>query len=85
MPARACTAPACSTLRVGYISPDFFTHSVSYFAEAPLTQHRPSGRTDAWGAPNPHVVQQFAYCCAPKQDAKTTRLRSMVEAVGGVW
>lgn len=26
-------------LVVGYISPDFFTHSVSYFAEAPLTHH----------------------------------------------
>ena len=27
-------------LVVGYVSPDFFTHSVSYFAEAPLTKHR---------------------------------------------
>ena len=27
-------------LVVGYVSPDFFTHSVSYFAEAPLTRHR---------------------------------------------
>lgn len=26
-------------LRVGYISPDLFTHSVSYFAEAPLRHH----------------------------------------------
>lgn len=26
-------------LCVGYISPDLFTHSVSYFAEAPLTHH----------------------------------------------
>ena len=24
---------------IGYISPDFFTHSVSYFIEAPLTHH----------------------------------------------
>ena len=28
-------------LVVGYMSPDFFTHSVSYFAEAPLTHHNP--------------------------------------------
>jgi hypothetical protein len=28
-------------LVVGYVSPDLFTHSVSYFAEAPLTHHRP--------------------------------------------
>lgn len=33
-------------LVVGYISPDFFTHSVSYFAEAPLTHHNP----DRWAA-----------------------------------
>lgn len=26
---------------VGYISPDFFTHSVSYFIEAPLAHHDP--------------------------------------------
>ena len=26
-------------LTVGYISPDLVTHSVSYFAEAPLTHH----------------------------------------------
>ena len=26
-------------LVIGYISPDLFTHSVSYFAEAPLTHH----------------------------------------------
>ena len=27
------------TLTVGYVSPDLFTHSVSYFAEAPLAHH----------------------------------------------
>jgi predicted O-linked N-acetylglucosamine transferase (SPINDLY family) len=26
-------------LVIGYISPDFFTHSVSYFIEAPLVHH----------------------------------------------
>lgn len=29
-------------LVVGYVSPDLFTHSVSYFAEAPLTHHQSS-------------------------------------------
>jgi hypothetical protein len=29
-------------LRIGYISPDLFTHSVSYFAEAPLSHHSPA-------------------------------------------
>ena len=29
-------------LVVGYVSPDLFTHSVSYFAEAPLSHHKPS-------------------------------------------
>ena len=28
-------------LGVGYVSPDLFTHSVSYFAEAPLAHHDP--------------------------------------------
>jgi predicted O-linked N-acetylglucosamine transferase (SPINDLY family) len=26
-------------LIIGYVSPDYFTHSVSYFIEAPLTHH----------------------------------------------
>jgi protein O-GlcNAc transferase len=26
-------------LVIGYVSPDFFTHSVSYFIEAPLVYH----------------------------------------------
>lgn len=29
-------------LVVGYVSPDLFTHSVSYFAEAPLSHHKQS-------------------------------------------
>lgn len=60
-------------LVVGYISPDLFTHSVSYFAEAPLTHHRGER------------VRHVTYCCAPKYDAKTYRLRAAVEAAGGVW
>lgn len=41
-------------LQVGYISPDLFTHSVSYFAEAPLSHHRPDH------------VQLFVYNVTPK-------------------
>lgn len=39
---------------MGYISPDLFTHSVSYFAEAPLRHH------------NPEAVRLIAYNCVPK-------------------
>jgi len=35
-------------LTVGYISPDFFTHSVSYFIEAPITHHRCGGGKPCW-------------------------------------
>ncbi|KAG1668374.1 hypothetical protein FOA52_004883 [Chlamydomonas sp. UWO 241] len=61
-------------LNVGYISPDLFTHSVSYFAHAPLAHHRAGSH-----------VRHTAYCCAPKYDAKTSRLRAAVEAAGGTW
>ncbi|KAF5828446.1 O-linked N-acetylglucosamine transferase [Dunaliella salina] len=67
-------------LRVGYISPDLFTHSVSYFAEAPLSHHRTPAKHGAAGH-----VHHFAYCCTPKQDAKTARIQAAVEAAGGTW
>jgi predicted O-linked N-acetylglucosamine transferase (SPINDLY family) len=53
-------------LQVGYVSPDMFTHSVSYFAEAPLSHHDPSR------------VKLFVYSCVSKPDAKTTRLQAKV-------
>jgi predicted O-linked N-acetylglucosamine transferase (SPINDLY family) len=53
-------------LRVGYISPDFITHSVSYFIEAPLAYHR-SGRE----------VQAFCYSNAPREDQKSEHLRRL--------
>ncbi|GIL54278.1 hypothetical protein Vafri_9837 [Volvox africanus] len=61
-------------LRIGYISPDLFTHSVSYFAEAPLTHHSPA-----------RGYQHYVYSCVPKPDPKTVRLRAATEAAGGVW
>ncbi|GAB4815161.1 hypothetical protein N2152v2_002207 [Parachlorella kessleri] len=60
-------------LVVGYISPDLFTHSVSYFAEAPLAHHDPAR------------VRHIVYCCVPKADHKTEKLRREVTAAGGTW
>jgi hypothetical protein len=48
------------------MSPDLFTHSVSYFAEAPLSHH------------NPSRVQLFVYSCVGKPDIKTARLQAQV-------
>ncbi len=41
-------------LTVGYVSPDLFTHSVSYFAEAPLRHHCKD------------AVRLIVYNCVPK-------------------
>jgi protein O-GlcNAc transferase len=60
-------------LRVGYVSPDLFTHSVSYFAEAPLALH------DA------DAVAVTVYDATPRRDAKSQRLRAQTEAAGGEW
>lgn len=54
-------------LRVGYISPDFFTHSVSYFAEALLTHYDPKG------------FQIYAYANVAQPDDKTARFCSIVD------
>lgn len=60
-------------LVVGYVTPDLFTHSVSYFAEAPMSHH------------NPQRVHHIVYSCCPIGDAKTERIRAAVEAAGGTW
>lgn len=60
-------------LVVGYVSPDLFTHSVSYFAEAPLAHHSPSS------------VRHIVYSCVPKPDSKTAKIKAEVLAAGGVW
>lgn len=60
-------------LVVGYISPDLFTHSVSYFAEAPLRHHHRS------------KVKHIVYNCSPTGDSKTEILKSATEAAGGIW
>ena len=60
-------------LVVGYISPDLFTHSVSYFAEAPMRHHH---RTK---------VKHIVYNCSPRGDSKTEMLKGATEAAGGIW
>lgn len=59
-------------LRVGYVSPDFFTHSVSYFAEVLFANH------------SPEKVQVFAYANVARVDSKTAKLRSY-PAVKETW
>ncbi|XP_078435276.1 tetratricopeptide repeat (TPR)-like superfamily protein [Wolffia australiana] len=60
-------------LVIGYVSPDYFTHSVSYFIEAPLVYHDYA---------NYKVV---VYSAVVKSDAKTFRFRDRVLKKGGVW
>ncbi|XP_024521713.1 probable UDP-N-acetylglucosamine--peptide N-acetylglucosaminyltransferase SPINDLY [Selaginella moellendorffii] len=60
-------------LTIGYISPDYFTHSVSYFIEAPLMHHDYS---------NYRVV---VYSAVVKADAKTQRFKDAVLKNGGMW
>lgn len=60
-------------LVIGYVSPDYFTHSVSYFIEAPLIYH---------DYENFKVV---VYSAVVKADAKTNRFREGVLKKGGIW
>ena len=60
-------------IRVGYVSPDLFVHSVSYFAEAPITSHDTAQ----------FEVTVYSVCVNP--DAKTARLRREVQTAGGCW
>ncbi|XP_066331172.1 probable UDP-N-acetylglucosamine--peptide N-acetylglucosaminyltransferase SPINDLY [Miscanthus floridulus] len=60
-------------LIIGYLSPDYFTHSVSYFIEAPLTHHDYT---------NCKVV---VYSGVVKADAKTLRFKDKVLKKGGLW
>ncbi|KAL6521083.1 hypothetical protein OROGR_017652 [Orobanche gracilis] len=60
-------------LVIGYVSPDYFTHSVSYFIESPLIYHDYA---------NYKVV---VYSAVVKADAKTNRFRNRVLKNGGTW
>ena len=60
-------------LVVGYVSPDMYTHSVSYFAHAPLSSHDPSR------------VRVVVYSATPRADAMTQTLKQRVAAIDGTW
>ncbi|XP_022963007.1 probable UDP-N-acetylglucosamine--peptide N-acetylglucosaminyltransferase SPINDLY [Cucurbita moschata] len=60
-------------LVIGYVSPDYFTHSVSYFIEAPLAHHDYA------------KYKVVVYSAVVKADAKTIRFRDKVLKQGGVW
>ncbi len=52
-------------LRVGYVSPDFCTHSCAYFSEALIREH------------DPVAVEVFCYPTSTREDATTLRFRRM--------
>ena len=52
-------------LRIGYVSPDLYSHSVASFFEPLLSHH------------NPEVVETLCYSDVEKPDAITARLKSM--------
>ncbi|KAJ0976699.1 hypothetical protein J5N97_012173 [Dioscorea zingiberensis] len=60
-------------LIIGYVSPDYFTHSVSYFIEAPLLHHDYSR------------YKVVVYSAVVKADAKTHKFRDRVLKRGGLW
>lgn len=60
--ARAGNASSARPLRVGYVSPDFFTHSVSYFVEVLLAKH------------SSDKITVYTYANVARPDAKTARL-----------
>ncbi|XP_061366737.1 probable UDP-N-acetylglucosamine--peptide N-acetylglucosaminyltransferase SPINDLY [Gastrolobium bilobum] len=60
-------------LVIGYVSPDYFTHSVSYFIEAPLVYHDYTN------------YKVIVYSAVVKADAKTIKFREKVLKKGGIW
>lgn len=60
-------------LIIGYVSPDYFTHSVSYFIEAPLSCH------------DYNKYQVVVYSAVVKADAKTCKFKERVIKKGGLW
>ncbi|KAF5747786.1 UDP-N-acetylglucosamine--peptide N-acetylglucosaminyltransferase SPINDLY-like isoform X4 [Tripterygium wilfordii] len=60
-------------LVIGYVSPDYFTHSVSYFVEAPLVYHDYA------------LYKVVVYSAVVKADAKTNRFKEKVLKKGGIW
>eukprot|EP00897_Mesotaenium_endlicherianum_P006101 jgi/Mesen1/5519/ME000279S04732 len=87
-------------ITVGYISPDYFTHSVSYFIEGPLTHHDPAScRLVVYSAVvkvnvdvdvnvdvEGECVRVHSYRAGGWQaDGKTMRFKEAVQRKGGIW
>ena len=62
----ARSAPTNRKIKVGYLSPDFRTHSVAYFIEPILAHH------------NPDQFDVFCYADVPHPDLTTQRLKGLV-------
>ena len=62
---RSCS-PDKKVLKIGYISPDFYRHSVSYFIHAPLKHHDPA------------FVHVTCYSDVASEDDKTQLFKSLV-------
>ncbi|XP_020243489.1 probable UDP-N-acetylglucosamine--peptide N-acetylglucosaminyltransferase SPINDLY [Asparagus officinalis] len=60
-------------LVIGYVSPDYITHSVSYFIEAPLFFHDYTN------------YKVIVYSGVVKADAKTHKFKDRVLKKGGLW
>jgi predicted O-linked N-acetylglucosamine transferase (SPINDLY family) len=58
--------PADGRLRIGFVSPDFCDHAVTFWFEAILEHHDAS------------AFEVFCYACGPRADAVTDRLRGYV-------
>ena len=63
---RRATSGRRALLRVGYVSPDFYSHSVAYFIEGLLASHDRA------------AVEVFCYAEVARPDHVTTRLQGLV-------
>lgn len=60
-------------LRIGYVSPNFYRHSVTYFLEAILATHRHD------------VFEIFCYATSPKQDEVTEKISKSADIWREIW
>ncbi|MEK6771737.1 MAG: tetratricopeptide repeat protein [Pseudomonadota bacterium] len=60
-------------LRIGYLSPDFYTHSVAYFIESILANHDPA------------QTEIFCYANNKRSDETTERLKGLVAHWRNTW
>ncbi|MHC4265404.1 MAG: O-linked N-acetylglucosamine transferase, SPINDLY family protein, partial [Planctomycetota bacterium] len=60
-------------LRIGYVSPDFRSHSVAYFFEILLDEQ------------NSEQIESFAYSCTDSPDHVTKRIKSKIDHFRSIW